>query len=88
MDTTGVAKARRELAGLGKAMTSMQDETNNLAKLSEVENKLAQERRKLTEAENAEDVERIQGKISELEGIRQNRLEALSANRAALRSQV
>ena len=53
-----------------------------------VEQHLALERRKLTETDNAEDEETIHDRISELECIRQARLEALSAHRAALRSQV
>ena len=83
-------------------MTRSRDElANNLAKLSaikdrksEVEKHLARERRKLTEKDDTEiqqdirdRMEKFKGKLSDIELERQARLEALSMNRAALRSQ-
>ena len=103
IDTVWVTQARRELAGLEKAMTGMRDElANNLAKLtsiddrkSEVERHLAQEHRKLTETDDTEMKREIRDRIRKLESVlsdieleRQARLEALSTNRATLRSQI
>ena len=103
LKTVGVpSMAARELAGVQEAMTRMRDElANNLAKLSatndrksKVEKHLAKERRKLTETDDAEVQqeirdrnERLEGELSDIELERQKRLEALSTNRAALRSQ-
>ena len=61
-DTVWITQARRELAGLEKAMTVVRDElANNLAKLtiiderkSEVERHLAREHQKLTETDDTE----------------------------------
>ena len=81
----------------------MRDElANNLAKLSdaddrksEVEKHLARERQKLTETDDAEikqeirdRMRRLQGELSDIELERQARLESLSSNKAALRSQI
>ena len=103
MDTAWVTQARRELVGAWEAMTRSRDElANNLAKLSaiddlksEVEKHLARERRKLTETNDTEiqqDIrdrkEKLKGKFCDIELERQARLEALSTNRAALRSQI
>ena len=49
---------------------------------------LALEHRKLTETDDPSDLQRIRDRISQLEGKREGQLEALSVNRAALRSQV
>ena len=96
------AWARRELAGLEKAMTGVRDElANNLAKLtsiddrnSEVERHLDREHRKLMEIDDTEMQREIRDRIRKLEIVlsdveleRQTRLEALSMNRA-LRSQI
>ena len=92
----------RELAGLMKAMTGIRDEmVKNLAKLSEVERKsevekhLAREHQKLTETSDPEIQQEIRDRIKNLEPElldikidRESRLEALSANRSALRSQI
>ena len=79
-----LSQAVREHNGLKTGMTDVRDElTNNLAKLSKTEEHLAQE--KFTETD---DLKRIRDRISQLEGKRAGQLEALSANRAALRSQV
>ena len=96
------AQAKRELAGLEKAMTGVRDElANNFAKLSEVKNDIteveegiARQQRKLSEAENDwekqeihERMNKLERRLSELKGVRDARLEALSANKAALRPQ-
>ena len=95
-----VAQTRRELAGVWEAMTRSRDElANNLAKLSaiddrksEVKKHLARERRKLTETDDTENQQDIRDRMEKLKGDieleRQARLEALSTNRAALRSQI
>ena len=98
-----VTHARKELAGLAKAMTRDRDELeNNLAKLtsiddrkSEVERHRAREHRKLTETDDTEMQREIRDRIRQLESVlsdieleRQARLEALSTNRATLRSQI
>ena len=103
MDVAWVTKATRELAGVREAMTRMRDElANNMAKLSdvddrksEVEKHLARERQKLTETDDTEiqqdirdRMKKLQGELSDLELERQARLEALSTNKAALRSQI
>ena len=96
-----VTQARRELAGLEKAMTGVRDELAiNLAKLtsiddrkSKVERHLAREHRKLTETDDTEMKREIRDRIRKLESVlsdieleRQARLKALSTNRATLRS--
>ena len=83
--------------------TRMRDElTNNLAKLSDVDDQksdvekhLAREHQKLTERDDTEikqeirdRIRRLQGELSDIELERQVRLEALSTNKAALRSQI
>ena len=103
IDTVWVTQARRELAGLQKAMTGVRDGlANNLAKLTsiddrkcEVERHLAREHRKLTETKDTEMKREIRDRIKKLESVlcdmeleRQARLEALSTNRATLRSQI
>ena len=84
-------------------MAGVRDElANNLAKLSdvddrksEVEKHLAREHQKLTETDDAgiqqeirDRIRKLEGTLSDLELERQARLEALSTNREALRSQV
>ena len=103
IDTVWVTQARRELAGLEKAMMGMRDElANNLEKLtsiddrkSEVERHLAREHRKLTETDDTEMKREIRDRSRKLESVlsdieleKQARLEALSTNRATLRSQI
>ena len=102
MDTAWVTKATRELAGVGEAMTRARDEfANNPAKLSdakdrrsEVEKHIARERQKLMETDDPEIQQESRDRIKKLEGERsdlelkiQARLEALSADKAALRTQ-
>ena len=84
-------------------MTRMRDElVNNLAKLSdvddrksEVKNHLARERQKLTEMDDTDiqqeirdRMKKLKGELSDIELERQARPEALSTNKAALRSQI
>ena len=103
IDVAWVTQAREELAGVWEAMTRSRDKlANNLSKLSaiddpkfEVEKHLARERRKLTETEDTEiqqdirdRMEKLKGELSDIELERQARHEALSTNRAALRSQI
>ena len=103
IDVAWFAQTTRDLAGMREALTRARDElTNNLAKLSatddrksEVEKHLARECRKLTETDDTEiqqDIrdlmEKLKGELSDIKLKRQARLEALSTNRAALRSQI
>ncbi|MEW8525342.1 MAG: hypothetical protein AB2552_20050 [Candidatus Thiodiazotropha endolucinida] len=103
IDTKWVTQAARELAGLEKAVTGVRDEmANNLAKLSgvndgisRVEKHLARERGKITETsdpeiqqEIRERIRRLDRELTDLKLQKDARLEALSANKAALRSQV
>ena len=103
LDTVWVSPTATEPAGLAKAMTGVKDEmVNNLAKLSEVnerksevEKHLAREHQKLTETSDPEIQQKIRDRIKNLVQVfldikieRGSRFEALSANRAALRSQI
>ena len=103
IDVAWVTQATRVLAGVREAMTRMRDElANNLAKLSDVDDRkgdvekhVARERQKLTETDDAEikqeirdRMRRLQGELSDIELERQARLEAISTNKAALRSQI
>ena len=83
----------RELRGLDKALQTIRGElTNNLAKLSELDDHIKLEERKLAEADSASVDEvikrRIVERLRDLQDERASRLEAASANREALRSQV
>ena len=78
-----------ELQGLDRALQTISGKlTNNLAKLTELDEHIAMERRKLDEAEDEFSrrciVERVRGLGDE----RASRLEAVSANNEALRSQI
>ena len=64
------------------------EHTNNVAKLSEVEEHLVLERRKFDEAPDEATRNRIAERIRNLENERAARLEAASSTRKALRSQV
>ena len=94
---------QKRAAGLEKAMTGMRDElANNLAKLTSIDDRkskaerhLAREHRKLTETDDTKMKREIRDRIRKLESVlsdielaRQARLEALSTNRATLRSQI
>ena len=87
LDVQWVGQAKRELEGLGLAMTRTRDElTNNLAKLTELDRHIALEKRKLDEARDGigEFTRRLRGLLDE----RASRLEAAAANRETLRSQI
>jgi len=78
----------RELRGLDKALQTIRGElTNNLAKLSELDDHIKLEERKLAEADSAS-VDEVIKRLRDLQDERASRLEAASANREALRSQV
>ena len=88
LDLQWVSPARRELRGLGSAMTRMRDElVNNEAKLSELEEHLALERRKFDKAPDEATRNLIAQRIRGLEDQIAVRREIASANREALRSQ-
>ena len=79
----------RELRGLDKAMQTIRGElTNNLAKLSELDSRIALEKRKLDQAEDEFTKRRVAERLRSLEDERAARLEAASTNREALRSQI
>ncbi|GCB74385.1 hypothetical protein scyTo_0003475 [Scyliorhinus torazame] len=84
-----------ELRGLDRALQTIQGElTNNLAKLSELDEHIALEKRKLDQTNNSEGAadeftrRRIAERLRDLQGERDARLEAAWANREALRSQI
>ena len=89
LDLQWVTPASRELRGLGSAMTRMRDElVNNEAKLSELKEHLAKERRKLEEAPDEATRNRIAERIKGLEDEMTTRREIASGNREALLSQI
>ena len=83
----------REIRGLDKALQTIWGElTNNLAKLTELDDHIALEKRKLDEADAGGVDELIRRRIAErlrdLQDERSARLEAASASKDALRSQI
>ena len=83
----------REIRGLDKALQTIRGElTNNLAKLTELDDHIALEKRKLDEADAGGVNELIRRRIAErlrdLQDERSARLEAASATKDALRSQI
>ena len=83
----------REIRGLDKALQTIRGElTNNLAKLTELDDHIALEKRKLDEADAGGVEELIRRRIAErlrdLQDGRSARLEAASASKDALRSQI
>ena len=81
--------AFRELEGLDKALQSTRGElTNNLAKLTDIDQDIAKEKRKLQEAEDEISKRDINERLKKLEDERSVRLEAATANKEALRSQI
>ena len=83
----------REIRGLDKALQTIPGElTNNLAKLTELDDHIALEKRKLDEADDGGVDELIRRRIAErlrdLQDERSARLEAASASKDALRSQI
>lgn len=83
---------KREMDGILKAMTSVKEEiANELAKLNETNKDLTKEKGKLEQAKANKDefqIERISGRIRDLESERSARLEVINVNRDKLRSQV
>jgi hypothetical protein len=92
LGTTGSESIQmREIMGLDKALRSIRGEMqNNLAKLGEVDAGIAKEETKLKQAEDLDEVtrNRVEEWLHDLRLERDARLEALSTNRTALRSQV
>ena len=83
----------REIGGLDKALQTIRGElTNNLAKLTELDDHIALKKRKLDEADDGGVDELIRRRIAErlrdLQDERSARLEAASASKDALRSQI
>lgn len=83
----------REIRGLDKALQTIRGElTNNLAKLTELDDHIALEKRKLDEADAGGVDEltrrRIAERLLDLQDERSARLEAASASKDALRSQI
>ena len=79
----------RDILGMCKALERSRGElTNNLAKLSELDEHIALEKRKLEEAPDEATKDRIAKRLRDLQNERAPRLEAASATRKALRSQI
>lgn len=79
----------REIRGLDKALQTIRGElTNNLAKLTELDKHITLEKRKLEQAEDEFSRRRIAERLRDLEDERSARIEAASASRDALRSQI
>lgn len=83
----------RELRGLDQALQRIRGElTNNLAKLSEIDRHIEREKEKLADAEDGglgDDIrERIANRLRSLQEERAARLEAASAIRERMRSQI
>ena len=80
----------REIRGLDKALQTIRGELmNNLAKLTELDNHITREQNKLDEPDIGDfERRRIAERIRNLKDERVSRLEAASASREALRSQI
>jgi hypothetical protein len=80
----------RELRGLDRALQTIRGElVNNLAKLSDLDNHITLEKQKLEDAANDEfSRRRIAERLRSLQDERAARVEAASASRDALRSQI
>ena len=78
----------RDILGMCKALErSRGGLTNNLAKLSELDENIALEKRKLEEAPDEATKDEIAKRLRDLQDERASRLEAVSSTRGALRSQ-
>ena len=82
----------REFLGIDKALTRIKGELeNNVGKLTEIDEHLERERKKLAEIEASPDLqvheERVKAKIADLKEERSARLEIISQNRKELSSQ-
>ena len=79
----------REFLGICRALETIRGElTNNLAKLTELDKKIAEKRSELEEATDETTKDRIAEHLSNLQDERAARLEAASSTREALRSQI
>ena len=80
----------REIRGLNKALQTIRGElVNNLAKLTELDNHITREQNKLDEPDIGQfERRRIAERLRNLKDERVSRLEAASASREALRSQI
>ena len=79
----------RELRGLDKALQNIRGElTNNLAKLTELDSNITLEKSKLEQAEDEFGRRRIAERLRDLQEERLSRVEAASATRQVLRSQI
>lgn len=79
----------RELRGLDRTLRTMRGElTNNLAKLTQLDEHIHREKQKLNQAEDEFSRRRIAERLRDLEDERVARIEAVSANRKALRTQI
>ena len=79
----------RELRGLDKALQNIRGElTNNLAKLTELDSNITLEKSKLEQAEDEFSRRRIAERLRDLQEERLSRVEAASATRQVLRSQI
>ncbi|KAK3791049.1 hypothetical protein RRG08_010453 [Elysia crispata] len=80
---------QREFLGVCRALETIRGEhTNNLAKLTELDKHIALEERKLEEAPDETTKNIIAERLRKLQDERASRLEAASATREALRSQI
>ena len=78
----------REVLALDKALQRIQTElTNNLSKLSEVNEKIARQKRKLTETDDPNMKERISKRLEDAKVERDARLEVVAQNKKSLSSQ-
>ena len=79
----------RDIQDMCKSLERSRGElTNNLAKLSELDKDIAEKRSELEEATDETDKDHIAKRLRELQDERASRLEAASATRKALRSQI
>ena len=78
----------QDILGMCKALERSRGElTNNLAKLSELDEHIALEKRKLEEVPDEATKDEIAKRLRDLQDLRATRLEAVSSTRGALRSQ-
>jgi len=90
--TTNTDLDMREFMGIDKALTRIKGELqNNVGKLTEIDEHIAKEKRKLEEIRDSPDLreheERVEKKLAELKEERSARLEIISQNRKELASQ-
>lgn len=79
----------RELRGLDKVMQSIRGElVNNLAKLSNIDERILRETQKLKSTNDDEEKQTISKRLQDLQDERKSRLEAASSTREKLRTQI